>query len=173
MRERPGLYFQPRGASQWHHSSRNFTTMTTMNISTMMGALGAQFPMLVVCFLGLILALAQLQRLPRVAALVSVGLGLLLLLAVVQPMLQPLIQNLAVQSFNRGRNPMNYFLLSSAIAFAFNIFRAIAIALIAYAAFVDRPLQAFLNPSLTGPVVRGWPTTGGPHEGTKVPGTNP
>lgn len=133
--------------------------MNPMNMSNLLVSLGAQFPLLAVCFLGLILALVQMQRLPRVAMLVCAGLALLLLVAVMQPIIQPLIQNLALRSLNRRPGSMSFSLVFASVAFSFNMLRALAIGLIAYAAFVDRPLQAFMNPSPTG---KTWPNTVGP-----------
>src|SRR5438309_8884700 len=101
--------------------------MTNINVSSLMGALGAQFPLIAVCVLGLVFTLVQMNRMPRIAALVSAGLGLLLFIALAQPFVQPMVQNLVMRSVNRGPTPYNFLLLYSAISFVFNLVRSVAI----------------------------------------------
>src|SRR5262245_16703382 len=144
--------------------------MTSVAVSSILTSLGVQFPLIAVCFLGLVLTLSQMERLPRVSLLVGTGLGLLLLVAVVQPLLQPFISNLVVRDMGRGMNPQMRTLLFYGIAFLFNVIRAIAIGLVAYAAFVGRPLQAYYDPSLAG---RAWSPAGGPGDALKPPGAIP
>jgi hypothetical protein len=117
----------------------------SINLSFVLSSLATQFPTIVVCFLGLILVLAQMQRMPRVAMFVAAGLALMLLAAIVQPVVQALLQVATVSRFNRGRGPTNISLVFMAVALLFSMLRAFALALIAYAAFVDRPLHSFLN----------------------------
>ena len=114
-------------------------TSTTIPWTAALTSLGLQFPTIVVCVLGLTLAFTLLHKHPRAAPLVCVGLGLLLLASLMQPFIQSLIQNLAMRSIGRGTSVMNMTLATSGVAFGFNVLRAIAIAILAYAAFVDRP----------------------------------
>jgi hypothetical protein len=121
------------------------------NPSVLMFSLASQLPMLVVCVLGLVLALMQVRRTPRIALLVVAGLALLLLATLIQPVVQPVVQNLAVQraAVMRGRfgsPPSSYWMLSAAMSALFSAARAVGIALIAYAAFLDRPLWALAAP---------------------------
>jgi uncharacterized membrane protein YccC len=141
---------------------------STMNMTALLTSLGIQFPLIVVCFLGLILALTQINRLPRAAAFVVAGLGLYLLIGLSQSFAQPFVQSLLMQTTNRGRGPLNFSLVSASIAFSFNIFRAVAIALVAYAAFVDRPMRAFLIPATAGRTGLGEGKQG---EGKQYPGS--
>jgi hypothetical protein len=141
------------------------TSTTTMTM--LLRSLGVQFPLIVVCFLGLILALTQINRVPRVAALVVAGLGLYLVAGMLQTFTQPLLQSMLMQNANRGNGPMNFQLISGVVGFSYNIVRGIALALVAYAAFVDRPPLAFMIPPLgTGPRL----PSGRPVDGPKVPG---
>ena len=55
----------------------------TSNAMTTLTYLGAQFPTIAVCFLGVILALVQSQRQPRVAIMVAAALGFLLVVSAV------------------------------------------------------------------------------------------
>src|SRR5438477_375859 len=138
--------------------------MTSMNMTMLLHSLVIQCPLIVVCFLGLMIALTQINRLPRPAALVVAGLGMYLLVGLSQSFVQPLIQSVVLQNVNRGRRPLNFSLVSASIAFSFNIFRAIAIALVAYAACAARSLQALLHHSPCG---KGWPAPGGQGDGIK------
>jgi hypothetical protein len=126
----------------------------TSNVTSILIGLGVQFPLITVCFLGLVLTLMQMQRLPRVSLLVAAGLGLLLVAAVVQPLVQPLLYNFILRDLGRNMNPQTRGLMLSGISLAFNLPRAIATGLLAYAAFVERPLQALLSPV---PVPKAWP----------------
>jgi len=112
-------------------------TSTTIPWTTLLTSLVYQFPTIVVCVLGLTLAFTLLHKHPRAAPLVCIGLGLLLLASLTQPFVYPLIQHMAMQSFRPGA--AGFAIATSGFAFAFNVLRAIAIAILAYAAFVDRP----------------------------------
>jgi hypothetical protein len=140
---------------------------STMNMTSVLTSLGVQFPLIVVCFLGLILALTQINRVPRAASFVIAGLGLYLVVGILQTFTQPLLQNMFLQSVNPRRGPMNFSLVFAAASFSFNLVRGIAIALVAYAAFVDRPLLAFMIPP---PGVRRRLPVGGPVERPQVSG---
>jgi hypothetical protein len=139
----------------------------SMNFSFVLTSLATQLPTIVVCFLGLILVLAQMQRMPRVAMFVAAGLALMLVAAVVQPVVQTLLQAAAVSQFSRRRAPTNVSVIFMAVALLFSMLRALALALIAYGAFVDRPLHSFVN----HPLDKAWPPTPPSGETINTPGT--
>src|SRR5687767_14793655 len=106
------------------------------NFLPVLSSVAMQFATIAVCVVGLILALVQLQRMPRVAALVAAGLGLMLLAAILQPLVQLLLPAMTVSPLNRRRGSMNLSLVYMASALLFNILRAVALGLLAWAAFV-------------------------------------
>jgi hypothetical protein len=126
------------------------TISMNMSITNIVSGLGIQFPLIVVCILGLVAALGQSQRTPRVAMLVVGGVGLLLLTSLFQPIAQAIVQYVLMQTangpFNAPRRPPNYMLVYSSLSFVFSIVRAAGVGMLIYSAFVDRPLQAFGAP---------------------------
>jgi hypothetical protein len=112
---------------------------TSMQIQSILLPLASQLPWILVCLIGMILALAQIQPLPRVALITSLAFGLLLFLSVVQPIIHVVLMNGLMKVMQSGQRPMNYSLVSAGIAFGFSILRAIPLALLGYTAFVDRP----------------------------------
>ena len=132
----------------------------TSNAMTTLTYLGAQFPTIAVCFLGVILALVQSQRQPRVAIMVAAALGFLLVVSVAQPLLQPAINNTILRQMRSGgMNLQSSSLFFGGVGFFFNLPRAIALGVLAYAAFVDRPVQAFYGHV---PAPKGYPLSQAP-----------
>jgi hypothetical protein len=117
-----------------------------MSLTNIVTSMGVQFPLIVVCILGLIAALGQSQRTPRVAMLVVAGVGLFLLATLFHPVAQTVVSYLLMQTANgpfNPRRPQNYMPAYSGLSFVFSLVRAAGVGLLIYAAFVDRPLQAF------------------------------
>ena len=90
-------------------------------------------PLAVVYVLGLVMALMQMQRLPRVAAAAGGGFGALLLIL----MVQPLVSTLIYAAFRSDGQTIS--VLHTLSDFVFNLFKAMAIGAIGYAIFADRP----------------------------------
>jgi hypothetical protein len=126
----------------------------TSSAITVLTNLGAQFPTIAVCFLGVILALVHSQRQPRVAAMVAAALGFLLVVSFAQPLLQPAISNMIFRQMRGGMNFQSPSLFLAGVGFFFNFLRAIALGVLAYAAFVDRPVPAFYG---SVPPPKGYP----------------
>ena len=112
---------------------------TSIQVQSVLLPLASQLPWILVCFIGLILALTQVQRLPRVALIVSFAFGFMLVLSVVQPFIHVAIMNVLTKAIQPGQRAMNYSLMSAGVAFCFSILRTVSLALLGYAAFVDRP----------------------------------
>jgi hypothetical protein len=138
-----GLYFEPRRFDALEPLVEQLMNVTS-SATTILTNLGVQFPTIAVCFLGLVLALMQMQRQPRVASMVAAALGFLLFVSLVQSLLQPVINNIILREMGRvGMNVQSHSLMFSGVAFGFNVLRAIAFGVLAYAAFVDRPRYGF------------------------------
>ncbi len=151
------------------HAAGEFAVSMPINYSVVLTSLGIQFPTIVVCIVGLVFAIVLMQRLPRAAALVAAGLGLILLVSILQPLVQILMNSLFMSSFRQQRGMLNYWMVTVAPAVLFNIVRAAAVGLLAWAAFVDRPRQSYMTSSTGKP----WPPAPSPVEGKIVPGNTP
>src|SRR5262245_12586837 len=144
MRKFAGLYFQPRRFFACPEPLADQFMNVASSATTILTNLGVQFPTIAVCFLGLVLALMQIQRQPRVAVMVAAALGFLLFVSLVQSLLQPVINNVIIREMGRGgMNIQSRTLMFSGVSFGFNLLRAIALGVLAYAAFVDRPRYGF------------------------------
>lgn len=107
-------------------------------------------PLAVVYVLGVVMALLQMQRLPRVAAAAGGGFGALLLILMVQPLLSTLIY----AAFRSDGQTIS--VLHTLSDFVFNLLKAIAIGAIGYAVFADRPEVQLPIPGQKPPGPQPW-----------------
>jgi hypothetical protein len=103
---------------------------TSLQLQSILLSLASQLPLLLVYIIGAILALTQLQRLPRVAPLVTVAFGFLLVLSLAQPFVHSLAMNAIIRTIESVPRGQNYNFISAGLALAFSLLRAIPVALL-------------------------------------------
>jgi hypothetical protein len=100
-------------------------------------------PLFIMYLIGIVASLTQLRAFPRVALLVAVAFGSLLLISIVQMATQPTITSFAFRNPNSSNMTLEARqLVASAIASVFSLLRAAATGLLCYAAFSDRRVTA-------------------------------
>ena len=107
-------------------------------------------PLAVVYVLGLVMALMQLQRLPRVAAAAGGGFGGLLLILVLRPAVDQLIYAV-LRSDGQSISVM-----LTLTGLLFNLLSAVATGAIAFAVFADRPEVQLPFPGAKPPGPQPW-----------------
>ena len=90
-------------------------------------------PLAIVYVFGLVLALLQMQRLPRMATAAGGGFGLLLLLMFVEPLFSTLVYGI----FRSDGQAIS--VTMTITGFFFSVLKAVGSGAIVYAIFVDRP----------------------------------
>jgi hypothetical protein len=115
-----------------------------MNPEQILVTISSQLPALVVCGAGIVLAFLKLHQQPKAALFVLAGLGLYVLLGISQTLLQAPLHKMLVQNY--GQDAQTRVLYLGIVGFAFSVARAISMGLLAYAAFVDRPIVAMMVP---------------------------
>ena len=121
-----------------------------MNVMDIVRNLGVQLPLAVVYLLGLVLAISQMQRLPRVAAPAGGGFGLLLVLMLVRPIVTSLIFRVL------QNDPQTISIAMTVLGFFFNLLEAGCMGAIAYAIFADRPEAQLKMPGQAGGGPQPW-----------------
>jgi hypothetical protein len=90
-------------------------------------------PLVIVYVFGLVLALLQMQRLPRMATAAGGGFALLLLLMLVRPLFDSLVYGIF------GSDGQAISVTMTIVSFFFSVLEAVASGAIVYAIFVERP----------------------------------
>ncbi len=111
-----------------------------------LAALVSQIPTTIVCVGGIVWVLLRLEQQRRAALFLLAGLSLYLLLGISQLFLQGPLQLLLSSLVLHGDPMVRMRLNSAVIGFGFGMLRAVSLGLMAYAAFVDRPIVAVLAP---------------------------
>ena len=108
---------------------------STSPLTYLMRDIGVQLPIAIVYVAGIIAVAMQMQRIPRVSLAAGAGLGVLLLMIFVRPVIFFGIN----QWIDRGGGPQSAMLIYGIISILFNLIAAAAMAGVIYAIFADRP----------------------------------
>jgi hypothetical protein len=113
-----------------------------LNWSYWLGTLVAVFPNLIAYLIGVIVALIQFRAFPRVAVLVGVAFGGLLLLLMVQVVVYPFILKAITENSSSMTYEARKLVTSGVAALFFSLPHALAMGLLCYAAFTGRRAAA-------------------------------